>query len=303
MNGPMTSEEIYEDLADFLEASGDFRILRRLKPMQFQVQAEAGPTWQGVVVDVETTGLDAAEDEIIELAMLPFRYDAQGRIVEVGEAWEGLRQPARPIAAEASVIHGLTDEKVSGRSIDPEEVARFFEPADLIVAHNAGFDRPFLERFCPSFVDKAFACSMTQIDWVGEGHEGVKLGYLAADHGFFHDRHRALNDCLATLELLSRPLRNSGVLAMAAMLAQARRPMWRIWATGAPFDRKDILKGRGYRWHDSGSRGARAWYIDVSDEDCGAELAYLEREIFGGPRVLVPQRLDAHDRFSIRARP
>ena len=303
MNGPMTAEEIYEDLANFLQASGDFRILRRLKPMQLQVQANAGLTWQGVVVDVETTGLDAAEDEIIELAMLPFRYDEAGRIVEVGEPWEGLRQPGKPIPPEAAVIHGLTDEKVAGRSIDPAEVARFIEPADLIVAHNAGFDRPFLESFCAAFIAKPFGCSMTEIDWIGEGHEGFKLGYLAADHGFFHDRHRALNDCQATLGLLSRPMRTTGILGMSALLSRARQPTWRIWAEGAPFEFKDVLKRRGYRWRDGGAASLRAWYIDVSDEDRAGELAYLEREIFGRPSPLVTHRLDARDRFSARALP
>ena len=302
MTAPLTSEEIFEDLADFLESSGDYRVLRRLKPMR-PGPDDGRQTWRGVVVDVESTGLDTAADEIVELAMLPFSYDAEGRIVEVGEGWEGLRQPSRPIPPAATAVHGLTDEKVAGRSIDPEDVAAFIAPADLIVAHNAMFDRPLLERYCPAFATKPFACSMTQIPWIAEGHEGLKLGYLAADHGFFHDRHHALNDCRATLELLSRPLRTTGALAMAALLQQTRRPTWRIWAEGAPFDFKDTLKQRGYRWHAGGPGRARAWYIDVDDEDRVDELAYLEREIFGGPRDLIAHRLDARDRFSVRALP
>ena len=53
-----------------------------------------------------------------------------------------------------------------------------------MIAHNASFDRRFLERFCAGFVTKPWACSMTQVAWAGEGYEGTKLGYLAQASDF-----------------------------------------------------------------------------------------------------------------------
>jgi DNA polymerase III epsilon subunit-like protein len=100
---------------------------------------------------------------------------------------------------------------VAGQQIDPDEVSEFAGRADLVVAHNASFDRRFLERFCPPFCAKPWACSMAEIDWAAEGFEGTKLAYLAAGFGFFFDRHRAANDCLAAVELLSQTLPRSGV--------------------------------------------------------------------------------------------
>ena len=297
----LSSEEIYADWAQMLDATGDYRVLRRLKPFEPTPAEEGAATWTGIVVDTETTGTDSEHDEIIEIAMLRFRYAEDGRIVGAGEAWQGLRQPSAPIPAEANAVNGITDDMVAGQSIDPDEVAAFIASADLIVAHNAAFDRPFLERFCPAFEHKPFACSMSEIDWLGEGHQGLKLGYLASDHGFFHDRHRALGDCHATLALLSQTLRRSGILAMAAILERARAPLWRIWAHGAPFDSKDLLKRRGYRWHDGSSGPEKAWYRDVTDSDRPAEMAYLEREIFGRPADLIQQSLTAIDRYSVRA--
>jgi hypothetical protein len=38
------------------------------------------------------------------------------------------------------------------------EVTHFVAPASLVVAHNAAFDRKFLERFCETFNTKAWAC-------------------------------------------------------------------------------------------------------------------------------------------------
>ena len=43
---------------------------------------------------------------------------------------------------------------------------------------------------------------MSQVEWQSEGHEGVKLAWLAAGAGFFYDKHRAVNDCHAGIELL-----------------------------------------------------------------------------------------------------
>jgi DNA polymerase-3 subunit epsilon len=52
------------------------------------------------------------------------------------------------------------------------------EPADRIIAYNAGFDRPFYEAFSPVFVHRPWAFSVSEIDWSARGFEGSKLGYL-----------------------------------------------------------------------------------------------------------------------------
>lgn len=289
-----------ESMAEQLEQSGEYRVLRRLSPNQAVEAPDGGLVRRGLYVDVETTGLDPAVDEIIELAMVPFTYGTDGRITEVGEAFEGLRQPAEPIPAHITAITGIDDVMVAGRSIDPEAVARFAGRADLIVAHNAAFDRRFLERFCPVFVTKPWACSMTQIDWGDEGHEGVKLAYLAMGAGFFYDGHRAVHDCAAGIALLASRMPRSGERALAKLLERARAPTWRIWAEGAPFDLKDVLKARGYRWNAEGLGGPKAWFTDVSEADKADELEFLARDIGLGDREPLVRKVNAYDRFSER---
>jgi DNA polymerase-3 subunit epsilon len=126
----------------------------------------------GLVVDVETTGLDPQRDEIIELAMTPFNYSLDGTVFSVGDSFQGLRQPSEPIAPEITAITGITNEMVAGQVIDPAEVAKFAAPASLIIAHNAAFDRRFLERFSDVFSTKPWACSFSQVDWAAEGSRG-----------------------------------------------------------------------------------------------------------------------------------
>ncbi|HEY5409638.1 MAG TPA: 3'-5' exonuclease, partial [Caulobacteraceae bacterium] len=168
------------------------------------------------------------------------------------------------------------------------------------VTHNAAFDRPFLERFCDGFAAKPFGCSLSEIDWRGEGFEGAKLAYLASESGFFYEKHRALNDCHAGLELLSRSLPRSGVPPFAKLLERARQPVWRIRAVGAPFDFKDVLKSRGYKWQEERPGVPKAWWIEVLEEDHSAELRFLKEEIYRREVDIPALRLDARDRFSVR---
>lgn len=288
------------EMATVLEASGDYRVLRKLQPAASAVPVNGADLRIGLFVDVETTGLDAREDEIIELAMTRFYYSPDGRVHGVGESFHGFCQPSRPISPEITAITGITNEMVAGHQFDPVAVATFAAPSAFVAAHNASFDRRFLERYSDVFKTKPWACSMTQIDWASEGYEGVKLAYLAMGAGFFYDKHRAVNDCAAAIELLSRPLPRSGIWGLAALLNEARQPTWRIRAVGAPFDLKDALRARGYRWDDGSSGAPRSWYRDIAEAEKDVELSFLQREIYQREIDLHPIKIDAYDRFSER---
>ncbi|HIJ61664.1 MAG TPA: 3'-5' exonuclease [Rhodospirillaceae bacterium] len=290
----------FETMASALEASGDFRLLRRLRPRSRVNENDGSATRLGIFLDLETTGLDARRDEIIEIAMVPFTYALDGRIFDIREPFQRLRQPSFPIPPEITAITGIDDAMVEGQVVDPAEVAAFVAPADLILAHNAGFDRRFAERFCAAFTAKPWGCSQSQIPWKDEGFEGTRLGYLLAGCGLFHDAHRATGDCLAAIEILSRPLPRSGVLALARLLEAARRPTCRVWAENSPFELRTALKARGYRWSDGSDGRPRAWYADVTEDRLDAELKYLRTEIYQFDAEFNLHRITARDRFSDR---
>ncbi|WP_398466512.1 3'-5' exonuclease [Tardiphaga sp.] len=290
-----------ELLAATLEGTGDFRVLRRLAPLPTAIVPEGTKVRSGLFVDTETTGLDPDVDEIIELAMVPFRYTLDGQIVQVSEPFEALRDPGRPLPEEIVRLTGITDGMLAGKTINALVVRELVAAADLIVAHNAGFDRRFLERLDPFFACKAWACSLAEVDWKAEGFEGTKLAYLAMGAGFFYDRHRAANDCLAALALLARTLPISGRPAMSFLLERARRSGWHIRANDVPFAMKDILKKRGYRWSAGSDMMPKAWCIDVTYEARDEEVSYLKREIYNCERTIPCLELSAFNRFSDRA--
>jgi DNA polymerase-3 subunit epsilon len=277
------------------------RILRRLERRTAYHDAAGEETHLGIMLDVETTGL-AETDEIIELAMVPFTFTSSGKIVEVREPFNKLRQPKNQIPPAITKITGITDEMVEGKTIAEEEVDAFVEPAQLIIAHHAGFDRPFCEDARPIFKKKRWGCSMSQIDWHAEGFDGHGLGYLATQAGFFYDKHRALDDCYAAIELMAQRSRGDRPL-FAQLLDAVRAPDIRVWAIGSAFETKDTLKARGYRWSDGANGKPKSWFIDKKEAELGAEVSWLETEIYRRSGVnLRTDRITALDRFS-RDRP
>jgi DNA polymerase-3 subunit epsilon len=291
-----------EAMAATLKASGRYRVLRRVEPCPSVEPPPATRTRLGLLLDLEATGLDPEQDEIIEWVMLPFTYGLDGTLYGVGEAFSRLRQPSRPIPPAVTELTGINNAMVAGQRIEPEEVAAFAAPAALVIAHNARFDRRFAERFWAGFAGKPRVCSMDGVDWAAEGFEGTRLGYLAMRCGLFFDGHRAVHDCQATLAILARPLPWSGTLALAALLDSARQASWRIWVADAPFERKDRLKARGYRWNgEATARNPRAWYRDVAEAEREAELAFLHEAVYGRAVDLPMQRITAQDRYSERA--
>lgn len=289
-----------ETMAAQLEASGRYRLLRRFESCTLYSGANPASLKRGIYLDTETTGTDGRRDEILELAMVPFDYDPEGRLCAVHAPFVALNQPTHPIPPEITRITGLTDAMVAGKVIDPDKVSAFLTGAVIVIAHNAAFDRLFAERLSETFKAKGWACSMSQVDWKGEGFEGTKLSYLASQCGFFFDGHRAENDCLAGLEILGRPLKD-GRTALAHLLEAARGATWRIVAERSPFEMKDKLKARGYRWNGEEVAGPKAWFTDVTEADLEAEILYLAQEIYGYDPGLTPRRITAFERFSERA--
>jgi DNA polymerase-3 subunit epsilon len=288
----------YETAARMLEATGDYRILRRLAPRPIVVSHTARQGEKiAVIVDTETTGLDHTRDEVIELGMVAFVYDEEGRIGEVIGTFNGLREPSIPISPETTRLTGITPDMVAGQVLDLAAVERFIAPAELVIAHNARFDRPFCERLSKDFQLKAWACSHSEIGWSGFGFEGSRLGYLLTQCGWFHQGHRAVEDCHALLEVLASPLPSGAGFAFGHLLTSARKVLVRIWAEGSPFDMKDVLKARGYRWNDGTDGRPKAWSVEVNEEAFEAELAFLRREVYRREVEPFSQRITAFERF------
>lgn len=298
---PQGSDEAIRAAAALLDANPDFRVIRRLVERSDFGVTLAGPVAAAVVLDTETTGTSHASDRVIELGLVKFEYGVQsGGISRIIDVYSALEDPGRPIPPESTAIHGISDEMVAGKKLDDERIRLLLADVTLVVAHNASFDRPFLEQRLPTFASLPWACSLDQIPWEEEGFRGRKLEYLAWVSGFFYDAHRGEADCRALLELLRRPLPKSGKPAFLRLLEAAAEPALRLWATSSPFETKDLLRERGYRWDPD----RRCWHRVVSKALAKEESEWLKAAVYGGrPAQIEVEVLDARVRFSGRPGP
>ena len=115
------NEEL-ESLASRLEESGDYRVLRRLKERDLFSVDDGNQKRIGLILDVETTGLDPTRDEIIELAMLKFDYGSDGSVFRVLDQFSRLREPTVAIPIEITKLTGITSEMVAGKTITQDEI-------------------------------------------------------------------------------------------------------------------------------------------------------------------------------------
>lgn len=296
-----------EEMAQRLEQSPDFRVLRRLVPITdygppppVQAGLPSPGTRRVLVLDTETTGLSHQADKIIELAMLLVDVDlASGLPFGPVTLFEGFEDPGMPIPAVAREVTGISDDMVAGHRLDDASVQALVSQADLVVAHNAGFDRPFVEARFPGFAAKTWACSFADIDWKAAGADSAKLSALAQNHGWFYDAHRAQVDCHALLQVLSRSVGQQGpATGLSRLISVSSQASFKLRATGSPFESKDLLKGRGYRWDGD----AKVWYCTLADEaSLDAELEWLKAEVYGRRHARVEiEALDGRVRYSAR---
>ena len=104
-----------------------------------------------VALDVETTGLDAGRDSIIEIAAVKFK----GSRIE--NQWESLINPNRHIPEFITTLTGIDDAMVRPAP-HIREVARDFEAfvGDCpIISHNVRFDLGFLQKYIPFALNEA----------------------------------------------------------------------------------------------------------------------------------------------------
>jgi DNA polymerase-3 subunit epsilon len=289
-----------------LRSSGDFVVLRKIdlaRDNRFSRTSVPGAR-KALCIDTETTGLDFAQEKIIEVGIVAFEYDPEtAAIIRIIGRYSGFEDPGFPLAEEIRQITGITDEMVAGQVFDDGQVTAMAENASLVIAHNAAFDRKFVEARFPVFANLPWACTVSQINWQAERISSRTLEYLLYKcGGYCINAHRALDDTEGLLGLLLGRLPVSDTPIFKALLEESAEVTSRICAVAAPFDKKDALKQRGYRWNDGSRGGTKGWWVSVSRDREAEELAFLAKEIYPGGNTTSVEisRIDAYSRFSVR---
>lgn len=291
----LTPEQL-EKIAKTLEAYPEYRVLRKMPPLDLQRKA-AGPTAKLLILDTETTGLNHQDDEVIDIGLICIEAEvATGRFIRVIDQYQGLQDPGFPIPEHITALTKITQDMVIGQKIDISRVESIISQSDLVIAHNAGFDRRFAEKLTPAFVDINWACSFAEIPWNVNGFGSSKLEFIANQVGFFYDGHRALVDCVALAHVLDKAMCGNES-AMLHLIDASRRSQYKLLATGAPFEAKDALRENNYRWDGD----AKVWGKILKDDvELNAELDWLKDHIYNRPARVQIEYKHAGLKFSDR---
>lgn len=288
-----------------LHATGDYLVLRKINLDQDARFSRRGSSTSRIALclDTETTGLNQNEDKIIELGIVAFEYEPiTGEIIRITERLNGFEDPGHPLAKEIIEITGITDEMVKGQQFDEAAVNKLADQASLVIAHNAAFDRPFVEARFPHFKIIPWACTLNQIDWQAERLQARSLEYLLFKFGWCINAHRALDDAEGVLGLLLETLPQADNSIFKVVLENSAESITKLYAINAPFDKKDILKQRGYRWSDGSNGTPKCWWISIPESQEKDEFAYLAAGVYPNGRTdsIEIKRISPVDRFSRR---
>lgn len=281
-------------------------MLRRLP--QIDVYMPNIPTedlCRGLYLDLETTSPDPFDAKVIQLGTVGFEYNRRtGEIGRLNSFLDLFEDPGVPIPPEITELTGINDAMVVGQKIDPVLLRLVLREVDVVVAHNAEYDRKVAERHWPGlFEQHDWACTQWDVPWRQLGYRSMVLELLLNTvANTFYTAHRALDDCRAGVHLLARgnvgDEASGDVMVMEYLLRKVRQPMFRVWAVDSPFETKNALKRRGYRAYYTPGGKFRCWWKEVPEADLGAEVDWCRKEGYARPVTTV---LTAKERYSVRA--
>lgn len=183
----------------------DFMDLRVFEEEPYARLLQALEEESVVVFDVESTGVDTTEDEIIQIAAI--RIDKKGAVKEV---FEKFLKPSKTVGLSEQV-HGFSDAFLAEHGESSESVLeefRKFSAGKVIVGHNVQYDISIFasELTRHNLGETKFAGVYDTLDIYRRFHPNLvrhKLDFLSETFATAHrPSHNAMDDILATAELL-----------------------------------------------------------------------------------------------------
>ena len=210
-------------------------------------------------LDLETTGLDPHKDVITEIGAVLWDTNLNMPI----KFFNVLIKIDVPVPEFIKNLTGITDELLQTHGIELSEalsdLRKFAAPALYSMAHNAPFDKGFLEAVevkLPTYID-----SSVDVPYP-ENIQTRKLTHLAAEHGFVNPfAHRAVTDVLTMMQVCSK-------YPWIETVTNAKTPNVALKAM-VTFDNNHKAKGAGFRWE----AGTKSWLKNIKENKVEAEIA------------------------------
>lgn len=227
-----------------------------------------------LIVDTETTGLDPANDALCELGAVLFSVPHRAVISQLSFFSPVLHNAAEP-------INGINPQLTQLPQPSSEALVLFLamaSQADAFLAHNAAFDRQWIEPLLPAELGggrRPWICSCEGIRWAGL-KPNPSLQSLALAHGIpVWAAHRALTDCIYLAQVLERDP------DLEAHLREGLLPR-RLVAAQLPYEQRELARQAGFRWISE----VKQWQRRCSESEINA-LSF--------PTIAIDPPADCHE--------
>ncbi|MDP6193789.1 MAG: 3'-5' exonuclease [Prochlorococcus sp.] len=195
-----------------------------------------------LIIDTETTGLDPQRDHCMEVGAILFHA------------------PRRAVLAQQSFLLPVQSNAAESINHIPADVTQLKQPwqqgldyfqtlldaCDVLVAHNAAFDRQWFGKGQLPAVQKPWLCTMEDIAWPAERQLRARPSVrdLALAYGVpVWAAHRALTDCIYIADVFSR------CDDLETLLLHGLEPR-QLMRAQVSYQQRHLAKEAGFRWND-----------------------------------------------------
>ncbi len=212
-----------------------------------------------LILDTETTGLSPEHDHCIEVGAVLFHVPRRAVLSQISFL---LPCPSNP----AESVNGIPAEVSRLEQPWRESLACFrslVQAAEVVVAHNAAFDRPWFGRGPLPPIERPWLCSMEEIRWpAGRNLRPTpSVRDLALAYGVpVWAAHRALTDCIYLAQVFER------CDDLEERVVAGLEPR-RLYRAQLSYDERHRAKEAGFRWNDP---VPRAWTRRLSEREAAA---------------------------------
>ena len=235
-------------------------------PLTISLPSFPSPTPRGLppcperllIVDTETTGLSPAKGRCIEVGAVLFHVPSRAVLSQLSFLLPCSSNPAERVNGIAAAVTRLEQPRDQFLACLEAMAAA----ADVLVAHNAAFDRQWFGREELPPLQRPWLCSMEDIRWPAERHLRAtpSVRDLALAYGVpVWAAHRALTDCIYIAQVFEREAQ------LEALLQQALLPR-KLYRARLPYDQRHLAKEAGFRWNE-GVQGA--WSKRLTEAERG----------------------------------
>ena len=209
-----------------------------------------------LILDTETTGLDPQRDRCIELGAVLFDLPRRSVLSQVS-----LLLPCDQNAAQA--VNGI-DPELTQQPQPWQQGLQWFEAllasADLVVAHNAAFDRQWFGIEPLPAIHKPWLCTMEDIRWPAD--RNLRSNPSVRDLALAYSvpvwaAHRALTDCIYLAQVFER------CDDLEQLVQQGLEPR-RLYRARLSYEERHRARDAGFRWNEPVSG---AWSRRLSERE------------------------------------